>query len=220
LTVIRAWSIAINADVELVGLWTMSDKVWLPGWRPSYSANKVVPDVEGEIEEFVTPSRWRSYVMFPSAIPDSWMPFPVQGGGTHMKTGGNKKKVVQRRTPPLNGKCSTIHGRNMKTGTVSLLTGERRAGGDGKAWVPALEKVGYWECIAKGEVGEDGGGVIDEEAVGVGHETWEEKRGEGRRRGGGGRGKVVETWRVNMSRTHGVESPDLKRSKQRMDIVK
>jgi hypothetical protein len=31
LTVISALSIAINADVELVGLWTMSDKVWLPG---------------------------------------------------------------------------------------------------------------------------------------------------------------------------------------------
>lgn len=31
LTVISAWSIAINADDEFVGLCTMSDKVWLPG---------------------------------------------------------------------------------------------------------------------------------------------------------------------------------------------
>ncbi len=56
LTVISAWSIAIHADVELVGLWAMSDKLWLPGGRPSYSANKVLPDVEGEMEEFVWPS--------------------------------------------------------------------------------------------------------------------------------------------------------------------
>jgi hypothetical protein len=56
LTVISACSIAINADVELVGLWTMSDKVWLPGGRSSYSANKVSPDVEGEMEEFLRSS--------------------------------------------------------------------------------------------------------------------------------------------------------------------
>jgi hypothetical protein len=52
---ISAWYIPINADDELVGLWTMSDNVWFVGWRLSYEANKVVPD-EGEIEEFVWPS--------------------------------------------------------------------------------------------------------------------------------------------------------------------
>lgn len=49
---ISAWSIAINADDELVGLWTMSDKVWLPGGRSPYAANKMGPVVEGEMDEF------------------------------------------------------------------------------------------------------------------------------------------------------------------------
>jgi hypothetical protein len=31
LTLISAWSIAINADDELVGLWTVSDRVWFVG---------------------------------------------------------------------------------------------------------------------------------------------------------------------------------------------
>jgi len=52
LAVISAWSIAINADDELVGLWTMSDKVWLPGGRSPYAANKMGPVVEGEMDEF------------------------------------------------------------------------------------------------------------------------------------------------------------------------
>lgn len=73
----------------------------------------------------------------------------------------------------------------MKTATVSLRAGDCRASGDGEAWVPALEKVGYSECVGKGEVGEGGGGVIDEEAEGVGH-AWEKEGGEAEERGGEG----------------------------------
>ena len=68
------------------------------------------------------------------------MPFPAV---MEMRTGGSNKKKFQWRTPPLNGKCSTIHGCNVETATVSLLTGEGRAGGDGEAWVPTFKKVGY-----------------------------------------------------------------------------
>ena len=57
---ISAWSIAINADDELVGLWTTRDKVWLPGERSSYAANKMGPVVEGEMDEFFWSSSWRS----------------------------------------------------------------------------------------------------------------------------------------------------------------
>jgi hypothetical protein len=74
LAVISAWSIAINADDELVGLWTVSDKVWFPGVRPSYDASNVDPDV---VFGFVTPSSSRSYVMEPVVKPDNWIPFPA-----------------------------------------------------------------------------------------------------------------------------------------------
>lgn len=56
LTLISAWSIAINASDELVGLWTVSDNVWFVGWRLLYVANRVIPGEEGVTVGLVRPS--------------------------------------------------------------------------------------------------------------------------------------------------------------------